>query len=189
MRKSKKNKNKICQKDVIKREKRKKIITVSVTAFIIVAVIVGISLILAFGGRYKSYSLNDLRFKLPVDFKETNFGYGDIEYSDGNGAYFMMNSYDAQQMMEHQGQDPNITVQEYAQTFISVWNLDSEYVYDAEKEAAVFDYHIEDAGEYYKHFVLRGSEKLFFFTVSCDSEKIDEYSKTFDFILDNIVVY
>jgi len=184
-----KKKDTVCQKDSIKSERRKKIITVSVTVFIIVAVVVGISLILAFGGRYKSYNFSDLRFKLPVDFKETNFGYGDIEYSDGEGAYFLMNSYDAQQMMEDQGQDPEITAQEYAHTFITVWNLDSKYVYDAERGAAIFDYHMEDSGEYYKHFVIRGSEKLFFFTVSCDSEDLAEYEKVFDFILDNIVVY
>ena len=136
--------------------------------------------------KYKTYNESDVIYKLPPDFVATNYGYGELEYSNEKGAYFFFMSFDGDELEEDQMMPRDTTVQEYAQTCITVWGVDAEYVYNKENDSATFDYHIEEDGEYYRHLVIWGSEKLFLFTLSCYSADVEKYASTFDYIFDNI---
>ncbi len=167
-------------------------ITISIIVAIVLVIVLSITLSF-FSGRYdgvkyKTYTEEDLQYKLPVNFKVTNYNYGEIEYADGEGGYFFFNAYDETELLEDQFLPSNITPQEFAQTLITHWRVDSEYEYHPEDGSVTFDYNIEDAGEYYSHLIVRGSEHLFLFTLSCDSADIDEYAPIFGYIFNNIVV-
>ena len=191
---SNKKKNKASNKNSnVKNTETRKAVLISI-ALLVVVLIVGLCIGLTYCEKDREYedeiySFSDLQYILPDDFKETNYGYGEeLEYSDGKGAYFFFNSYDAEEMQENQKQAPDIGVKEYAQICITVWNVNSKPVYDKERDAVTFEYYIEDANEYYRHLVIRGSEKLFLFTLSCDSDAVEEYREKFDKIFDSIVL-
>ena len=190
----KKNKNKASKKNsnVKNTETRKAVVISIVVLTALLIVIVGLCIGLSYCEKDREYedeiySFSDLQYILPENFEETNYGYGEeLEYSDGKGAYFFFNSYDAEEMMEDQGQAPDISVQEYAQICITVWNVNSKPVYDKERDAVTFEYYIENANEYYRHLVIRGSEKLFLFTLSCDADDVEKYREEFDKIFNSI---
>ena len=167
-----------------------------ITILIVVAIVlvIALSITLSFfsgrhdGIKYKTYTENDIQYKLPQNFKPTNYGYGELEYSDGEGAYFFFTAFDETELAEDQFLPTDITVQAFAQSLITAWCVDSEYVYNPENDSVTFDYYIEESGEYYRHLVIWGSEELFLFTVSCNSSDVEKHASMLDFVIDSIVV-
>lgn len=177
-----------------KAKKSNKGLLVTILIVSAIVLVIALSITLSFlsgrhdGVKYKTYTEEDLQYKLPESFKATNYNYGEVEYADGEGGYFFFNSYDETELLEDQFLHADITPQEFAQTLITAWGIDSEYEYHPEDGSVTFDYNIDDAGEYYLHLIVRGSEHLFLFTLSCDTEDINEYASIFGYIFNNIVV-
>ena len=140
------------------------------------------------GVSYKTHNKPGISYKLPKDFKATNFGYGELEYSNGEGAYFFFSAFDEDELQQDQFMPADTTAQEYAQTCITVWGVDSEYVYNPQNNSATFDYYIEEDGEYYRHLVVRTSDEILLFTLSCYSEDVQEYDSVFNFVYDSIAL-
>ena len=140
------------------------------------------------GTNYKMYNCDGAQYMLPKGFRETSYGYGEVEYADGEGGYFFFTSFNGDELEEDQFVSRDTTAFEYAQICIVVWGVDSELVYDEEHDSVTFDYYIDDCEEYYKHLVIRGEEKLFLFTFSCNSSDVEDLTEEIDKIFESISV-
>ncbi len=139
------------------------------------------------------YSQYGLSYRLPEEFKAKKTQNADISYSDGE-AWFYLNAFGNDEMLELGLPSTDITVEEYTEFFLILNPYNTEdYEYDRERNASTFYYIYDYAtdkmeNEYYGYLITRNEETLFVVLLSCKEKDFGKYSADFEKIFGSVAL-
>ena len=123
-----------------------------------------------------------LHFTLLADMEKREVSYADICYTNIDVELFV-NVFTREELDDPQYLDLNedITVEDFANTFIINNEYDAEYQYDPERGASFFDTVVSDEynESYYYFTFMRNYDFFYVIGMECDLDKREMYSETF----------